>query len=141
MKSTVKYCENQESQLYYLNQLNNPCVVCFNIYCELRRTMEIYKINDDLIKAGHKLILSNVDHDQLLKFHNRYLDIGSDSLVSVFISDCINGVYGVIDIARCGKCNCILKSNISQQCLWCGFNWHILKENAQQGDAPETASP
>jgi hypothetical protein len=30
-----------------------------------------------------------------------------------------------IFIHRCGRCNRILVSPKSQQCLWCGFDWHI----------------
>ena len=28
------------------------------------------------------------------------------------------------DIHRCGKCSRILQSPKSQQCLWCGYDWH-----------------
>jgi hypothetical protein len=28
------------------------------------------------------------------------------------------------DIPRCPECDCILKSHLAQQCLWCGHDWH-----------------
>jgi len=28
------------------------------------------------------------------------------------------------DVPRCPQCNCILKTSLAQQCLWCGYDWH-----------------
>ncbi len=141
MKSIIEYCEKFEIERYLLLDINNPNVNNFIMYLGIRRTVAIYKGKDNLISAGEQWILSKVDNNQLIAVHNRYRDIEFDQLENKFIEDSLNGKYGEIEIIRCHNCNCVLKSLMAKQCLWCGLDWHISPELAQQGDAPEPASP
>jgi hypothetical protein len=40
-----------------------------------------------------------------------------------------------IQITRCPKCNRIVRTPSAQQCLWCGFDWHV--KGAQPPPPPE----